>query len=145
MSNKKIPVIDIMDFSGVTIDAVVWNRGVYTVMFNFWKNIDASSIKNDKVIEGDDGMIVCTHMEGASLEACWAKIQLALSSDIFEGTDIYLYGNLWSEDGECLHDIDWTDYCDEATADRLLGESIIEEELSKYQLIDRYPISATVH
>lgn len=144
MSEKKIPVIDIMDFGGITIDAVKWNRGIYTVMFNFWKNIDDASVKTEK-IQDNDGMVVCTHMEGDSLEACWTKIQLVLTSDIFEGTDIYLYGNLWTEDGECLHDIDWTDYCDDATADRLLGESVIEEELSKYQLIDRYPVSPTVH
>lgn len=142
--SKKIPVIDVMDFEGVTIDAAKWNSGVYTVMFNFWKNIDIKKVKDERVGE-DDGMILCTHIEGRSLEECWTKIQLVLKSQVFEGTNIFLYGNLWSEDGESIHEIDWMDYCDSETAERLLGETVMEEELLKFSPINVHPASTTLH
>jgi hypothetical protein len=145
MSNKKIPVIDIMDFEGITIDAAKWNSGVYTVMFNFWKNIDLETVKKLKTESSDDGMILCTHIECNTLQECWSKIHLVLKSQIFDGTNIFLYGNLWTEDGELLHDIDWMDYCDNETADRLLSETVMEEELLKYSLINIHPASSTVH
>jgi hypothetical protein len=149
--NKEIPVIDIMDYSGVTIDAVKWENNLYTIMFNFWKNIDLNLVKKlksggeDDTGTPDEGMVLCTHIEGRSLEECWSKVQLVLQSQILEGTDIFLWGNLWTHDGECLHDIDWTDYCDSETTQRLLGESIIEQELQKYSPIMVHPISPTIH
>jgi hypothetical protein len=142
--SKKIPVIDVMDFEGVTIDAAKWNSGVYTVMFNFWKNIDLKTVKDERVRD-DEGMVLCTHIEGRSLEECWTKIQLVLKSQVFEGTNIFLYGNLWSEDGENIHEIDWMDYCDSETAERLLGETVMEEELLKFSPINVHPASTTLH
>lgn len=142
--SKEIPVIDVMDFEGVTIDVVKWHSGVYTVMFNFWKNINPKKIKTERVGQ-DDGMILCTHIESRSLEDCWKKIQLVLSSQIFEGTNIFLYGSLWTEDGENVHEIDWMDYCDAETAERLLGETIMEEELLKFSPINVHPASTTLH
>jgi hypothetical protein len=144
MFNKEIPVVDIADFQGITIDAVKWNNQLYTVVFNFWKNVDLATLKSEKTSD-EGGMVLCTHIEGRTLEECWTSIQLVLKSRILEGCDIYLYGNLWTEEGEILHDIDWTDYCDDETAERLLTETSIEHEMQKHSLIDRYPISSTVH
>ena len=103
MNFKEFPVVDILDFKAVTIDATQWSSTNYSLMFTFWKSLDRT-VKDEPKAEG---MILCTHMGGSNLREAYDNFEILFSSGFFNGISVFPNGVLWNDQGEILSEIHW--------------------------------------
>jgi hypothetical protein len=122
---KEWPVVDMMDFEGVVIDATKWNSGEYTALFNFYHTMA------EKEGEANTGMTLATHIGGMTLRELYLKLEALWSIGLFDGSILSDHGRLINEEGDELAQISWPSFSDEEwddeTDDDMSGLTIIIE------------------
>jgi hypothetical protein len=103
---KEWPVVDMMDFEGVVIDATKWDSGEYTAMFNFYHKM------SDREGEANSGMTLATHVGGLTLRELYLKLETLWSVGLFDGSTLSDHGRLVNENGDELAQISWLSFSD---------------------------------
>jgi hypothetical protein len=115
------PIVDMLDFEVVIVDATRWEDGCYTAMFNFYHTMA------EKEDEGSTGFSIATHIGGETLREVYQKVTAAIMLGLFDGTSVQAHGTLYSEGGDEVADICWHQYSDEEyddeTDDDMVGLS----------------------
>jgi len=107
MNFSEWPVVDMMDFETVIIDATRWDNGDYTAMLNFYHTMAETEE------ERSTGFTLCTHIGGRNLREVYQKINAAVLLGLFDGASVDAHGTLWNEAGDEIDGICWHQYDDE--------------------------------
>lgn len=100
---KDWPVLETLDFRGVTIDVTQWEDSEYTATLNFHMPGEEPPFS---------GYSLCTQIAGDSLEEVWERIELLLASGLLDGIDVASRGTIWGTEGEELGEVDWSQWGD---------------------------------
>lgn len=100
------PVLDTLDFEGVSVDVTEWDKDAYTVTLNFHMASETGEPPYS-------GYSLCTQMGGESLREVWERVDVLLSIGFFDGVQVSSTGTIWSADGDEIGTVDWNDYAEE--------------------------------
>lgn len=125
---KDWPVLDILDFEGVTVDVTEWEKDCYTATLNFH-------------VQGEEppfsGFSLCTQISGESIRELYQRVDMLLSVGLFDGVELSAHGTIWSADGDEIGEINWTDYADDFDEE--------DENTTTDDEVDTSPIPPTIH
>lgn len=116
---KEWPVMDTLDFEGVTADVTKWEDDTYTVTLNFY-------MPNDSGEPPHSGFSLCTQIGGESLEEVHHKLTHLMMAGLFDGIAIGAFGTIFDHEANEIGEVDWTDYDDDEDDDDV--DTNVEEE-----------------
>lgn len=100
---KEWPVMDTLDFEGVTADVTKWEDDTYTVTLNFyWPNESGEPPHS--------GFSLCTQIGGESLEEVHHKLTHLMIAGLFDGIAVGAVGTIFDHEANEIGEVDWTNY-----------------------------------
>jgi len=121
MDFKNFPILDTLELQAITFDAVKFDDNIYGAIINFWNVFPLGEYKKHE----PEGLIFCTQIIDEDLPSLYKKLLTIIETGMLEGPTIYLNGNMWSQEGELIGEIDWVDYSDDYYLINELENSVV--------------------
>lgn len=118
---KDWPILDTLDFEGITVDVTKWNDDGYTVTLNFHE-------PNETGEPPFSGFSLCTQIGGDDLQEVYERVDILLASGMFDGIAVSTHGTIWNEDGDEIGEVNWNEYSDDDGEDTVVEEAAAEDD-----------------